>query len=290
MKIGIVDGVFTGIYGYQEGLRRMRALGFECIDYQGFINTDKELFSFGPDAFEASLKAQRRMIEDSGLEIIQSHGPWCWPPHNATPEERAERFEKMERSILGTAIIGCKNFVIHPIIPFTTDDAPRANETWEMNLEFFGRLCEIARQHEVVICFENMPWKTFSLASPEAIAAVVKRLEAAVDQGFVVISGFISKGERAVRDMLCRRRDARFIRILPSCIPNKRFKPESVYIEPFAEERYLEIAQGNDETEFGRAACLDLNAEIIEIATAGKGLAIYWKTNGPQVVARGEVE
>ena len=176
MKIGIVDGVFTGVYGYQEGLRRMRALGFECIDYQGFINTDKELFSFGPDAFEAYLKAQRKMIEDSGLEIIQSHGPWCWPPRNATPEERAERFEKMERSILGTAIIGCKNFVIHPIIPFTTDDAPRANETWEMNLEFFGRLCEIARQHDVVICFENMPWSKFSLASPEAIARFVKQI------------------------------------------------------------------------------------------------------------------
>jgi len=124
------------------------------------------------------------------------------------------------------------------------------------------------------------------VASPEAIAEVVKRLEAAVDKGFVVISGFISKGECAVRDMLCRRPDARFVRILPSCIPNRRFKPESAYIEPFAEGRYLEIAQGNDETEFGRAACLDLNAEIIEIATAGEGLSLYWKADGPHVVAK----
>jgi hypothetical protein len=126
------------------------------------------------------------------------------------------------------------------------------------------------------------------VASPEAIAEVVKRLEAAVDKGFVVISGFISKGERAVRDMLCRRPDARFVRILPSCIPNRRFKPESSYIEPFAEGRYLEIAQGNDETEFGRRACLDLNAEIIEIATSGEGLALYWKAAGPQVLARSD--
>lgn len=41
---------------------------------------------------------------------------------------------------------------------------------------------------------------------------VVRRMERAVDKGYVVISGFISKGERAVRDMLCRRDDARFIR------------------------------------------------------------------------------
>ena len=124
------------------------------------------------------------------------------------------------------------------------------------------------------------------VASSEAIAAVVRRIESAVDKGYVVISGFISKGERAVRDMLCRRHDARFIRILPSCIPNRRFKPESAYVAPFAEGRYLEIGRGNDETEFGRAACLDLNAEIIEIATAGEGLALYWKDDGPRVLAK----
>ena len=123
------------------------------------------------------------------------------------------------------------------------------------------------------------------VATPAAIDAVVKRMESAVEKGYVIISGFISKGERAVRDMLARRRDAKFIRILPSCIPNRRFKPESVYIEPFAENRYLEIARGNDETEFGRRACLDLNAEIIEIATSGEGLALYWEADGPHVLA-----
>ena len=123
------------------------------------------------------------------------------------------------------------------------------------------------------------------VASPEAIAKVVKRLEAAVDKGYVIISGFISKGERAVRDMLCRRHDARFIRMLPSCIPNRRFKPESVYVAPLAEGRYLEIGRGNDEREFGRGACLDINAEIIEIATACEGLSLYWKADGPHVLA-----
>ena len=123
------------------------------------------------------------------------------------------------------------------------------------------------------------------VASPDAVAQVVRRMESAVDKGYVVISGFISKGERAVCDMLCRRRDARFIRVLPSCIPNKRFRPESRYVEPFAEERYLEIAKGNDEVEFGRGVCLDINAEIIEIATAGEGLALYWKGDGPHILA-----
>lgn len=123
------------------------------------------------------------------------------------------------------------------------------------------------------------------VAAPDAISAVVRRMENAVEKGYVVISGFISKGERAVRDMLCRRKDARFVRVLPSSLPNRRFKPESVYVAPFSQNRYLEIARGNDESEFGRRACLDLNEEIIEIATAGEGLALYWKGDGPKVLA-----
>jgi len=118
-----------------------------------------------------------------------------------------------------------------------------------------------------------------------AMDKMLARIEDAVSQGYIIISGFISKGEQAVRDMLCARGDARFIRILPSCIPNRRFRPESRYAAPFAEGRYLEIAQGNDEVEFGRCACLDINAEIIEIAKAGEGLALYWKADGPHVLA-----
>jgi hypothetical protein len=72
---------------------------------------------------------------------------------------------------------------------------------------------------------------------------------------------------------------------LPSCIPNRRFKPESIYVKPFSEGRYLEIGRGNDEVAFGRGACLDINAEIIEIATAGEGLAIYWKGDGVHILA-----
>ncbi len=112
------------------------------------------------------------------------------------------------------------------------------------------------------------------------IEEALRRLDRAVDLGYVVLSGFVSPGEKALRDRLCARPDARFIRILPSCIPNARFKPESRYVPAFAAGRYLEIAHGNDEVDFSRAACLDYNAEIVEIAHAGEGLALYWRETG----------
>ena len=107
----------------------------------------------------------------------------------------------------------------------------------------------------------------------------VERLETAIDKGFTVLSGFISPGEKLVRDLCCRRKDAKFIRILPSMMP-LAYKPESVYVEAFLENRYLEIAKGNEEVEFGRAACLEYNEEIVKIATSGEGLAVYWRPEG----------
>ena len=112
--------------------------------------------------------------------------------------------------------------------------------------------------------------------TPNGIANVIAKMERAVAKGYVILSGFISPGEKAVRDMLCRNSNAKFIRILPSCIPSRRFRPESQYIEPFAQGRYLEIAKGNDEVEFGRSACLDLNDEIVKIAKSGEGEAVYF--------------
>ena len=119
------------------------------------------------------------------------------------------------------------------------------------------------------------------------IAKVVARMENAVEMGYVIISGFISPGEKAVRDMLCRNGKAKFIRMLPSCIPNRRFRPESQYTGPLAEGRYLEIGRGNDESAISRSACLVLNAEIIEIAAAGEGLCIYWKPEGLHLLPNG---
>ena len=115
------------------------------------------------------------------------------------------------------------------------------------------------------------------------IPHMVSRMEDAVRAGYVIMSGFISPGEVAVRDMLLENHEARFVHMLPTCMAI-RHRPDSRYLEPLAEGRFLEIAKGNDETEFGRSACLALNDEIAMIAKAGAGGALYWKKEGPMWV------
>ena len=69
--------------------------------------------------------------------------------------------------------------------------------------------------------------------------------------------------------------------MLPSCMKNGH-RPDSRYLPALSEGRFLEIAEGNDETEFGRGACLALNDEIAAMAKAGDGGALYWRAEGPR--------
>ena len=109
---------------------------------------------------------------------------------------------------------------------------------------------------------------------------VVKRMLDAANAGYTILSGFISPGEVAVRNALLATPEARLIHILPSQIAHAH-KPDSRFLEPIRERRFLEIGRGNEDIEFARTACLDLNDEIVKIAQAGEGLSIYWLPDGP---------
>ena len=177
MKTGIVDNAYLYLGSHAAAFARMKQHGYDCTDYQGLIDTDTELFEMDTAGFERTLRGIRRDASNADVEIYQAHGPWRWPPQDSTPEERAERFEKMSRSILGCQILGCPNFIIHPIMPFGDWQDPEPEKLWEMNLEFFSRLCDVAKAHDTVICFENMPMTALSLSTPEQILRFVKMID-----------------------------------------------------------------------------------------------------------------
>ncbi len=175
MKTGIACD-YLRIYGDRDGLERMKKHGYDCLDYSGFIDTDSTLFSVSEAAFEQRLLQMRQAALDCGIEISQAHGPWRSPPHDYAPEQRAERFEKMVKSIRGAAILGCPYLVIHPIMPFGAAQDPEPQRTYEINYDFMQKLSEAGRDHNVVVCLENMPMTNLSLSRPAEILSFVKEI------------------------------------------------------------------------------------------------------------------
>ncbi|MBP3918479.1 MAG: sugar phosphate isomerase/epimerase [Clostridia bacterium] len=204
MKLGITGNTF-GRFG-ENRYQKMAEIGFRYTDFD-LAGTDSAWYTADEDTLCRLVKAEKQLCADAGVTINQVHGPWRWPPQDNTPEDRAERMEKMKHSIRVTAMLGCKNWVIHPIMPFGIDDLDtgKAKETWDLNVTFMRELLSCAKEYDLVICFENMPMVRFSLATPTDILRFVNEMndehfQVCLDTGHVNVFPSLTLGG-AVREL-----------------------------------------------------------------------------------------
>lgn len=198
-KIGITSGAYWSGWeaDFDEAFGRMKEHGFDCVDLSiaGSDDLSFVIYQKSLEEFEDILGKVKKAAEKHGIEIYQAHGPWRYPPKNATEEDRAVWRSYMERGIYGCYLVGCKHFVVHPIMPFGTAAEPDSEMFYRLNYEFFSSLIPTAEKYGVKICIENMPFSAHSIARPGEIADFVKALDSDVfaiclDTGHAEILGF----------------------------------------------------------------------------------------------------
>lgn len=181
----------------------LRSFGFDGADIN-FAET--ETFIYGGDLSEqlALLRAAAQRAADAGICISQVHGPWRCPPADATEEDRAERLDKMIKSMHMAVALGCRNWVIHPIMPYGMWDTRDGTEaqTRRANMEFFGPVVDNARRLGLTVCLENLPMPDFSLSPPAAVHGFIREfndphLAACLDTGHANIFRDLSAGDAA---------------------------------------------------------------------------------------------
>ena len=175
MKIGTTNSAYTYL-GEAQGAKRAKKHGFDGFDYQYFVNTETEYFKLSASEFEKKTLEFKNIYESEGIIVHQTHGTWRYPPKDFEPDDRAERFEAMSKSIYGTAVLGSKNFIIHPIMPYGANSPEDPDGMKAMNIEFFGRLCDVAEKYGITVCYENMPFPNLPIASVAQILDTVKQL------------------------------------------------------------------------------------------------------------------
>lgn len=158
---------------------KMKQYGYNCVDFS-FADTNSAFYTASEDEVKAMLKAEIDLAAASGVTIWQTHGPWRWPSKDDTEEDRAERMEKMKKSIHLTALAGCKYWIVHPIMPhavYERKDPEKSKSTWDINRPFMRELIRVAHEEDVIICLENMPMPEFSLGKVEDIIKFVKEMD-----------------------------------------------------------------------------------------------------------------
>lgn len=207
MKIGISfspAGKAYGRYG-KDKFSKVRQHGYSAVDYN-IANTDIDLYNLNENDLRLAIHAEKTSAQASGVEIFQVHGPWRWPPRDGSEQERSERLEKMKKAVVITALLGCENLVVHPIMPFGIEDleSKKERETRDLNVVFFKELVAWAKQHGVTVCLENMPMRNFSIGSPEKILSFVKEInddnfKICLDTGHVAIFPELTVGNEVRR-------------------------------------------------------------------------------------------
>ena len=151
--------------------------------------------------------------------------------------------------------------------------------------------------------------------SPRQVSEAVARIRRRVGD-YVFVGGWISPGEKAVRDMLLAEPMGRIVQILPSAMPHD-YKVGSMWLGAIRDRRAAIIARGNSEIEFSRAACLEVNAAAVGLAAQAlpsgqgqgsasvqalpsgqgvelasgqeraypRGKAVYWLPEGPKLIS-----
>lgn len=180
MKIGIsYDPFDTGRFARfgEKRFAAIKACGFDALDYC-LAQTETALYTASETELEALIRDEREAITQAGLFVSQVHGPWRCPPVDFTEEDHAERLEKMRRSMWMTSLLGCKNWVIHPIMPFGWEEIGTADaeKTWQMNQTFLCKLLQTANAYDLTICLENMPFEKFSISVPKMTLRFVQEM------------------------------------------------------------------------------------------------------------------
>jgi len=204
MKTGIMSPAYRDPTDLPGSYRRMRRHGYDCVDYQEFIDTETPLFAAKDAEFERLLREEADMIRAAGLEISQTHGPWRYPPRDASEGDRVERFDKMARSLHGTRVMGCRDMVVHPLMPFGTGAEGDRERYFDINFDFYRRLTRVAEAEQVILCLENMPMPDLPLARPAEILSFVKAIDSpnlrvCLDTGHCTMCGV--SPAMAVREM-----------------------------------------------------------------------------------------
>ena len=186
-KLGATQAMFLS-YG-EDRFSKMKEYGFDSVD----LMLQAELEGRTEEEFEAYILGIKSQLDAAGVIVGQVHGPFKWPIHDETEHLRAERMKLMKRSIKCSALMGVKNWVIHPIVPFGTGDF-WPEEVWRINVEFFKELLPTAKDNDVTICLENMPWKNFPIASPRQSLELIRimnddNFKFCLDTGHVSVLG-----------------------------------------------------------------------------------------------------
>ena len=177
LKTGIVSSAYFGIEDYEQGIQKMKAHGYDCMDYQDIMSCGSVLFTYSDSDFERYYRDFGACAKDAGVEIYQMHG--LWPRHADGDISKTEQdIELYIKQLHAGHYMGCKRVILHPSMPYGWAEEPCKEKAFEETAKTIERLLPYAQKYGIILCVENMPFvKTHSFSNIGEIKRLVRTFD-----------------------------------------------------------------------------------------------------------------
>lgn len=143
-------------YGDEEGIRNLAKAGFDCLDFGMFYALDDYRFNLSKEAFIQYYTNLRKVAEDSGIRILQTHSPMTDYLYTGDEEPGNPYLDLQIKAIHASSLMGASYIVIHPVIPPQYRYDTYREETREINYKYYSKLRPFAEEYGIKIAVENM--------------------------------------------------------------------------------------------------------------------------------------
>ncbi len=174
MRIGLESSAYFGLYDYDEGFKKLKAHGYDCIDYAELCKRHSDLYTFSNDKYRGFLMDIGESADKHGVEITQLHG--LWATDDKTRAQREESISYFIKEIEGAHYMGCKNVAIHPFLPFGWGAEIDKDKIWDVNIDLFTRLMPYAEKYDVTICAENQPFTAIAMSTVKEVKKLIREI------------------------------------------------------------------------------------------------------------------
>ena len=185
MKTSVVIDELGHLFGMKNIIPLIKDAGFELVDY-GSGAYHSELFAKSDDEIRKVLLADKKMLNEYGLEVGQMHAPF--PSYPDDPEAFEHMIYNVSHSLRAAEIMECPYVVMHGALRCGWEPDDDREATRLLNVRILENLLPVAEETGVKLAFENMPCTGISTSSPEEIIDIIdtfksKYLVACLDTG-----------------------------------------------------------------------------------------------------------
>ena len=153
MELSINISNLLGRYPLAKAAELYRSAGFTACDYSlGEMVSDDSVFN--TDRWREAAEEVRRVAEQAGLRINQTHAPFTFRHWEDEAVYREVIYPRLCRSVEISAILGARVVVMHPLHHFVYHG--HEQEIFEANMVFYRSLLPLCRNCHIKVGVENM--------------------------------------------------------------------------------------------------------------------------------------